>query len=49
MKLNNLETPLTPESLELSSEFETNKGKLLAARKGVISERYGLIKNKYVT
>ena len=49
-KLNNLETPLTPESLELSAEFETNKGKLpWPLEKGVISERYGLIKNKYVT
>ena len=49
-KKNNSETPLTPESLELSAEFEKNKGKLpWPLEKGVISERYGLHKNKYVT
>ena len=49
-KKNNSETPLTPESLELSAEFEKNKGKLpWPLEKGVISEKYGLHKNKYVT
>ena len=48
-KKNNSETPLTPESLELSAEFEKNKGKLpWPLEKGIISERYGLHKNKYV-
>lgn len=47
---NNSGSPLTPEALELSSKFETNKGKLpWPLAKAKITERYGIHKNKHIS
>ena len=46
---NNTGSPLTPETIELSSNFASNKGALpWPLEKGVITERYGIQKNKHV-
>ncbi len=47
---NNTGTPLTPESMKLSSNFESNKGLLpWPLEKGVISEKYGIQKSKHIS
>ena len=46
---NNTGSPLTPEAMELSSNFASNKGSLpWPLEKGIITERYGIQKNKHI-
>jgi septal ring factor EnvC (AmiA/AmiB activator) len=47
---NNNGSPLTPESIELSSNFTSNKGKLpWPLSKGVITEKYGIKKHQAIS
>ena len=47
---NNLGSPLTPEDLELSSNFKSNKGRLpWPLEKGIIVSSFGIQKNKAIS